>query len=81
MTDTDGVAQDQLRSYIERVERVQGEIDDLNADKSEIFKEAKAQGFDVKAIREVIRLRKMDQGDRQEREHMLDVYKRALGMA
>lgn len=74
------VAAGQLRALIERVERVQEDIDALSDDKKEIFAEAKAMGFDTKALRTIIKLSKMDQAERQEAEAILDLYKAALGM-
>jgi len=74
------VAAGQLRAFIERIERVQEEIDALSDDRKEIFAEAKAMGFDTKAIRTLIKLRRMDQAERQEAEAILDLYKAALGM-
>ncbi|MBK1841666.1 DUF2312 domain-containing protein [Azospirillum sp. YIM B02556] len=75
-----GIAASQLRSIIERVERLEEEKKGLQDDIKEILAEAKGNGFDVKAIRAILRLRKMDQADRQEQEAMLDLYKQALGM-
>ncbi|QPC87395.1 DUF2312 domain-containing protein [Mesorhizobium sp. NBSH29] len=75
------VAVGQLRAFIERVERVQEDIDALSDDRKEIFAEMKAMGFDTKAVRAVIKLRKMDEAERQEAEAILDLYKAALGMA
>lgn len=75
------VAAGQLRAFIERIERVNEDIGALQDDRKEIFAEAKAMGFDTKAVRTLIRLRKMDQGERQEAEAILDLYKAALGMA
>ena len=75
-----GIAADQLRSLIERVERLNEEIAALNGDKSDIFAEAKSAGFDTKAMKAVIKLRSMDKADRQEQETLLDLYKQALGM-
>ena len=75
-----GVAGDQLRSYIERIERLEEEKAALATDVREVFAEAKANGFDVKTMRQVLKLRKMDHNERDEQEHMLDLYKRALGM-
>ena len=74
------VAGDQLRSYIERIERLEEEKAALAADVREVFAEAKGNGFDVKIMRQVLRLRKMDGDDRAEQEALLDVYKRAIGM-
>lgn len=84
MTDTSndvqGIAAAQLRSIIERVERLEEEKKGLADDIRDIFAEAKGQGFDIKIIRQIIKLRKMDQSDRQEQETLLDLYKAALGM-
>ena len=80
MVEVGGVAGDQLRSYIERIERLEEEKAALAADVREVFAEAKGNGFDVKIIRQVLRLRKMDGDDRAEQEALLDVYKRAIGM-
>jgi uncharacterized protein (UPF0335 family) len=81
MADIGGVAADHLRSYIERIERLEEEKKGLADDIKEIFAEAKGTGFDVKAMRAVLRLRKMDKADYQEQEYMIDLYKHALGMA
>ncbi|HYH18205.1 MAG TPA: DUF2312 domain-containing protein [Azospirillum sp.] len=84
MTDTtndvQGIAAAQLRSIIERVERLEEEKKGLADDIRDIMAEAKGQGFDIKIIRQIIKLRKMDQSDRQEQETLLDLYKAALGM-
>lgn len=81
MTVVGGIAGDQLRSIIERVERLEEEKSALANDIREIFAEAKGNGFDVKAIRQIIKIRKMDTAERQEQELVLDTYLRALGMA
>lgn len=75
-----GVAQDRLRSFIERVERLEEEKAALAADIREVYAEAKGVGFDPKIMRKVVRLRKMEDADRQEEELVLDTYLRALGM-
>lgn len=80
MADVGGVTGDQLRSLIERIERLEEEKAALAEDIREVFAEAKGNGFDVKIMRQIIRLRKMDTGDRQELEALLDTYKAALGM-
>ena len=80
MTVVGGVAGDQLRSYIERIERLEEEKAGIATDIREVFAEAKANGFDVKTMRQVLKIRKMDHNERDEQEHMLDLYKRALGM-
>lgn len=75
-----GIAADRLRSLIERVERLDEERAALGADIRDIFAEAKSAGFDVKAMRYVIRLRKLDPAEVEEQEMLRDVYCRALGM-
>ncbi|MGP1254479.1 MAG: DUF2312 domain-containing protein [Kiloniellales bacterium] len=80
MSDVGGVAADRLKSFIERIERLEEERTALGADIREIFAEAKGTGFDTKIMRQVIKLRKMDHADRQEQEHLLELYKRALGI-
>jgi uncharacterized protein (UPF0335 family) len=72
------VAGDQLRAIVERIEHVDEEIRELNEAKKEIFLEAKSNGFDVKVLREVVRLRKQDQREREEHESLLEVYLRAI---
>ena len=74
------VAAGQLRAFIERVERLEEEKQAIADDIKEVFAEAKATGFDTKALRTIIRLRKMDQAAREEAEAILDLYKSALGM-
>jgi uncharacterized protein (UPF0335 family) len=80
MADVGGVAADHLRSYCERIERLEEEKKGLADDIKEVFAEAKGTGFDTKAMRAVLRLRKMDKADYQEQEYMIDLYKHALGM-
>lgn len=75
-----GVAVDQLKSVINRVERLEEEKAGLAADIRDIFAEAKGSGFDVKAIKQIIKLRKQDASTIEEQETILDTYKRALGM-
>lgn len=75
-----GVAVDQLKSIIARVERLEEEKAGIAADIRDIFAEAKGNGFDVPAIRKIIKLRKLDTQEREEQEHVLDTYMRALGM-
>jgi uncharacterized protein (UPF0335 family) len=76
--DTVGVAGDRIRSIIERVEKVEEEIKDLMEAKKEIFLEAKSEGLDVKVLKEILKLRKLDQDERDEHETLLDVYLRAM---
>src|SRR3546814_15369519 len=81
MTDIGGVTAEQLRSYIERIERLEEEKAGLSADIKDIFAEAKGNGFDVKTMRQLLKIRKMDASDRDEQEALLDLYMHALGMA
>jgi uncharacterized protein (UPF0335 family) len=78
MSDTVGVAGDRIRSFVERVEQIDQEIGELNEGKKEVFAEAKGEGFDVKVLREIIKLRKQDQEERDERDTLLDLYMRAM---
>ena len=75
-----GFAKEHLRSFIERIERLEEEKKALTEDIREVYSEAKGQGFDTKIIRQVVRLRKLDRADRQEQEAILDLYLAALGM-
>ncbi|MDH5750676.1 MAG: DUF2312 domain-containing protein [Rhodospirillales bacterium] len=80
MSDVGGVAGDRLKAFVDRIERLEEEKAALAADIREVFSEAKGVGFDVKIMRQILRLRKMDAPTREEEEHLIDVYKRALGM-
>ncbi|HJM60877.1 MAG TPA: DUF2312 domain-containing protein [Alphaproteobacteria bacterium] len=80
MANQGGVAGEQLRSLIERVEYLEEERKATADDIREVYAEAKAAGFDVKVMRQVVRLRKLDSADRQEQEALLDLYRHALGM-
>ena len=75
-----GFAKEQLRSFVERVERLEEERSALTADIREVYSEAKGLGFDTKTMRQVVRMRKLDKADFQEQEAMLDLYLSALGM-
>ena len=75
-----GIAADRLRSIVERVERLEEERKALGSDIKDIFAEAKSAGFDVKVIRQIIRIRKQEPADVEEQETLLDIYRRALGM-
>ncbi len=81
MADVGGIAAERLRSYIERIERLEEEKAALAADIREIYAEAKGNGFDAKTMRQVVRLRKLDQNERNEQEALLDLYRHALGIA
>jgi uncharacterized protein (UPF0335 family) len=76
-----GIARDQLKSIVERIERLEEEKQAIADDIKEVYLEAKANGFDTKVIRTVVRIRKMDTAERQEQDALLDVYLAALGMA
>jgi uncharacterized protein (UPF0335 family) len=75
-----GFAKEHLRSFVERIERLEEEKKALSDDIREVYSEAKGTGFDTKVMRQVVRLRKMESADRQEQEAMLDLYLNALGM-
>lgn len=81
MSDGGAIAAGQLRSFIERIERLEEEKRALSEDIKEVFAEAKGNGFDPKIMRQVVRIRKMDKSDRQEQEALLDLYLAALGEA
>jgi uncharacterized protein (UPF0335 family) len=75
-----GVAAERLKSFVERVERLEEERGALSADIREVYAEAKGTGFDTKVMRQIVRLRKMDSAARQEQEALLDVYRKAVGL-
>jgi uncharacterized protein (UPF0335 family) len=77
----DNVAADELRAFIERIERMEEEKRAIAADIKEIFAEAKGRGYDTKAIRTLVRLRAQDANERQEAEAILELYMQAIGMA
>lgn len=74
------VAVDQLRLFIERVERLEGEKKDILDDIKDVYSEAKGQGYDTKTMRQIVRLRKQDKNARAEAEALLETYKAALGL-
>jgi uncharacterized protein (UPF0335 family) len=74
------VSDDQLRLFIERIERLEEEKKGVADDVRDVYSEAKSQGYDTKIMRQIVRLRKMSQQDRQEMEAILDTYKAALGL-
>ena len=80
MADTESVTRDQLRSIIERIERLEEEKKTIADDIRDVYAEAKGNGFDVKALRQIVRLRKQDENERAEAEAVLDTYMAALGM-
>jgi uncharacterized protein (UPF0335 family) len=70
-----------IRALVERIENLDTEIQELNEQKKEVFAEAKGDGFDVKILKEIVKLRKQDEEERDERESMLDLYMRAMEQA
>jgi uncharacterized protein (UPF0335 family) len=79
-TMTGGIEADRLRSIVDRIERLEEERKALSGDIRDIYAEAKSAGFDVKVLRQLIRVRRQEAADVEEQETMLDVYRRALGM-
>ena len=77
---TANITEEQLRLFLERIERIEEEQGGLGEDKRDVYNEAKSQGYDAKIMRQIIRLRRMDKNDRQEFEALLDVYKSAVGL-
>ena len=70
-----------IRAFVERIETIETEIGELNEQKKEVFAEAKGEGFDVKILKEIVKLRKQDAEERDEHESMLDLYMRAMEQA
>lgn len=81
MANSGGIAGDQLRSLIERIERLEEERKATAEDVREVYAEAKAAGFDIKVMRQLVRLRLLDSAEREEQEALLDIYRHAVGMA
>ncbi len=79
--DSGGVAAERLTSFIERLERLEDEKRDVSDQIKDVFAEAKGEGFDIKIMRQLLKLRRMKPHDRSEQEELLEVYKAALGMA
>jgi uncharacterized protein (UPF0335 family) len=80
MPDVGGIAGGQLKSFIERIERLEEEKRALGEDITEVYAEAKGTGFEPKIMRQILKIRKMDKDEHDEQESLLDIYKRALGM-
>jgi len=78
MSDVVGIPGNRIRSFVERIEQIETEIKELNEAKKDVFSEAKGEGFDVKILKEIIKLRKQDQDERDEHDSLLDVYMRAM---
>lgn len=81
MTDVNGISSERLRSIIERIERMNEEKKAIAEDIKDIYAEAKGVGYDTKILRAVIRLRAMDQAEREEQQELIDTYMSALGVA
>lgn len=79
-TDVSGIARDQLRAFVERIERLDEEGKAINDDKRDVYGEAKSMGFDVKILKKVIGLRRKDPQERMEEDMVLETYLQALGM-
>ena len=77
---TGGIAAAKLKSFVERIERLEGERSELGADIREVYAEAKGNGFDTKIMRQVIKLRKIEEPDRKEQDELLDLYRKALAV-
>ncbi|MDG2269674.1 MAG: DUF2312 domain-containing protein [Alphaproteobacteria bacterium] len=80
MADTGEIGAERLRSFIERVERLEEDRSNLNADIREVYSEAKSAGYDARTMRQIVRLRKLEPNERQEQEHLLEVYRNAVGI-
>jgi uncharacterized protein (UPF0335 family) len=80
VSSAEGVAADQLKSFIERIERLEEEKAGIANDIKDVYAEAKGTGFDTKALRKIISMRKKDHAERQEEEAILELYMQALGM-
>ncbi len=80
MAEIGGIAADRLRTVVERIERLEEEKAAITADIREVYAEAKGAGFNAKILRQIVRLRRLDQADRREQEAMLELYKRALDL-
>ena len=81
MSDVNGVASDVLRSFVERIERLEEEKKNIADDIKEVYAEAKSSGFDVKTMRQIVRMRKMEDHERLEQEALLGLYAEALGLS
>ena len=80
MAEVGGIATNRLRSLIERIEKLEEDKKEISTDIREVFAEAKSAGFDVKVMRAILKLRKMNAADRDEQEFLLETYRKALDM-
>ena len=81
MKEAEGIAGARILSIIERIEQLEEEIKALNEEKKEVFSEAKGEGYDIKVLREILKIRKLDRDERDEQESLLDLYMRAIAEA
>ncbi|EEH11790.1 DUF2312 domain-containing protein [Wolbachia endosymbiont of Muscidifurax uniraptor] len=81
MEDTVKITAEELKGYIERIEKLEQEKRDVQGHIRDVYAKAADEGWDIKVMKQIIRLRKMDDDDREEQEILLDTYKRALGMS
>ena len=81
MSNTDGIAGARILSIVERIEQLEEEIKALNEGKKEVFAEAKGEGYDLKVLREILKIRKLDRDERDEQESLIDLYMRAMSEA
>lgn len=79
-SDVGGIAADQLRSFIERIENLEEEKSNLQNDIKDVYAEAKSAGFDTKIMRQIVRLRKMDRDDLAEQDELLELYRQAVNV-
>lgn len=80
MTIIGNVSGDILKKYIERIERLEEEKSEISANIRDIYAEAKSSGFDAKVMKQIVKVRKMDQSERTEQEELFEIYRRAIGM-
>lgn len=80
MSESTEIAAERLKSFIERIEKLEEEKKAITADIADVYSEAKGTGFDVKTMKDLIKLRKLDSAERDEQQTLLDLYKQALGM-
>ncbi len=81
MSNTDGIAGARILSIVERIEQLEEEIKALNEGKKEVFAEAKGEGYDLKVLKEILKIRKLDRDERDEQESLIDLYMRAMAEA
>ena len=81
MAEAGGIAGDRLRQLIDKIERLEDEKREVGDQVKDVFAEAKGEGFDLKVLRQILRLRRMKPHDRTEQEELLELYKAAIGMA